>query len=123
MIRFRAVILTILFSLLAVNPFADSVERSDTAGNKVSVITTKDKKLVYYFEINQDIFPAAWRIVKKAVEEAEKLHADIIFIQMNTYGGMVNIADSIRTKLLNTGITKIIFINKNAASAGALISM
>ncbi len=42
---------------------------------------------------------------------------------MNTYGGEVSAADSIRTKLLNAKIPVYVFINDNAASAGALISI
>jgi membrane-bound serine protease (ClpP class) len=36
---------------------------------------------------------------------------------------MVDIADSIRTKLLNTKLRTVVWIDKNAASAGALISI
>lgn len=81
------------------------------------------KMLVYVFELNQGIDPAAWRIVKKAVEEAEAMHADYIIMRLNTYGGMVDFADSIRTKLLNAKPITIVFIDHNAASAGALISI
>ena len=42
---------------------------------------------------------------------------------MNTYGGMVVFADSIRTLLLKTEIPTIAYINNNAASAGALIAI
>jgi membrane-bound serine protease (ClpP class) len=42
---------------------------------------------------------------------------------MNTYGGMVDAADSIRTKILNSKIPVYVFIDNNAASAGALISI
>ena len=40
---------------------------------------------------------------------------------MNTYGGEVVYADSIRTRILNTETPVCVFINNNAASAGALI--
>ncbi len=79
--------------------------------------------LVFKFEINQEINPGAWRITKKAIEEAEKQRADIILIRLNTYGGLVNSADSIRTLLLNCRIPIFIFIDNNAASAGALIAI
>jgi len=49
--------------------------------------------------------------------------ADIIIIHMNTYGGLVDMADSIRTKILNSNIPVYVFIDDNAASAGALISI
>lgn len=51
------------------------------------------------------------------------MKADYILIQMNTYGGLLEIADSIRTAILNTKIPVWVFIDNNAASAGALISI
>jgi len=81
------------------------------------------KKKIYTFTLSQDIMPAAWRLVKRAIEEAEAMNADYIIIRLNTYGGLVNIADSIRTKLLNAKPITIVFIDNNAASAGALISI
>jgi len=78
---------------------------------------------VYTFEIRQEIGPAVWRLTKKAMEEAKKMDADAVIIHMNTYGGMVNYADSIRTLLLNFKIPVYVFIDNNAASAGALISI
>ena len=42
---------------------------------------------------------------------------------MNTYGGQVDAADSIRTRILNCTIPVYVFIDNNAASAGALISI
>jgi len=49
--------------------------------------------------------------------------ADIVLIEMSTYGGMLESADSIRTKLLNSPIPVFCFIHHNAASAGALIAI
>lgn len=81
------------------------------------------KKTVYHFKIMQEIGPAAWRQTQKAFEEAEKLNASFILLHMNTYGGLVDAADSIRTKIINSKIPVIAFIDNNAASAGALISI
>ncbi len=80
-------------------------------------------KLIYKINIKENIMPAAWRSVKVGFEEAQNLKADIILIHMNTYGGMVDVADSIRTKILNSKIPVWVFIDNQAASAGALISI
>ncbi|MDY0199037.1 MAG: NfeD family protein [Tenuifilaceae bacterium] len=80
-------------------------------------------KLVYKINIKEDIMPAAWRHVQRGFKEASELKADIMLIHMNTYGGLVNMADSIRTKLLNSPIPVWVFIDNQAASAGALISI
>jgi membrane-bound serine protease (ClpP class) len=57
------------------------------------------------------------------MEEAVAQKADLIIIHMNTYGGTLDDADSIRTKILSSPIPVYVFIDKNAASAGALISI
>lgn len=80
-------------------------------------------KLIYKINIKENIMPATWRTVKVGFEEAQNLNADIILIHMNTYGGMVEVADSIRTKILNSEIPVWVFIDNQAASAGALISI
>ncbi|RLD42342.1 MAG: nodulation protein NfeD [Bacteroidetes bacterium] len=78
---------------------------------------------IYTFNIHEMIAPPVWRTTKLAIENAEEENADLILIHMNTYGGMLDAADSIRTKILNTDIPIYVFIDKNAASAGALISI
>lgn len=78
---------------------------------------------VYRFEIKEDIGPNSWRTVKNAYDEAESRNVDWIIMEMNTFGGMVNFADSIRSRILDSQLQSIVFINHNAASAGALISL
>jgi membrane-bound serine protease (ClpP class) len=79
--------------------------------------------LVYKFDIKKEIAPPVWHTTKKALEEAVEKKADIILIEMSTYGGMLESADSIRTKILDSPIPVYVFINHNAASAGALIAI
>jgi membrane-bound serine protease (ClpP class) len=85
---------------------------SDTSGKKV-----------FYFEIHQDIMPSAWRTVQSAMEEAESINADYIVLSLDTYGGLLDAADSIRTRLLASKIPILVHITNNAASAGALIAL
>lgn len=82
-----------------------------------------NEKLVYKFNIKENIAPAIWRQTKQAFTEADSLKADLFLIHMNTYGGTVVDADSIRTRILNSKIPVVVFIDNNAASAGALISI
>ncbi|PCH93390.1 MAG: serine protease [Bacteroidetes bacterium] len=83
----------------------------------------ESKTIVYKFNIKEDIGPGIWRQTLQAFAEAEEANADYIIIHMNTYGGTVVHADSIRTKILNTKTPIFVFIDNNAASAGALISI
>ncbi len=83
----------------------------------------QDTTIVLKFDMNEEVAPALWRKTQKAFEKADEVKADVILIHMNTYGGMVVSADSIRTKILNSHIPVYVFIDNNAASAGALISI
>lgn len=89
----------------------------------LSVNAQEKPKKVYTFKIDSDIDPAMNRRVKLALEEAVNQEASLIIIEMDTYGGAVNDADDIRTMILESDIPVYVFINKDAASAGALISI
>jgi membrane-bound serine protease (ClpP class) len=78
---------------------------------------------VFVMEIRDQIDPRMTRYVNLALEEATKSKADYLLINMDTYGGTLNDADIIRAKLLNFPKPVMVFINPNAASAGALISI
>jgi membrane-bound serine protease (ClpP class) len=87
------------------------------------VFAQEKQKKVFTFAIDQDIDPAMNRRVKLALDQAEALQVDVILIEMDTYGGAVTDADEIRTRILESKIPVYVFINKDAASAGALISI
>lgn len=102
----------IIIFILTVFPFASVLP--DQANKNI---------LIYTFDINDMIAAPTWRITQKAFEEAQSLNADLIIIRLNTYGGTLDAADSIRTKILNSKIPVWVFIDNNAASAGALIAI
>jgi len=83
----------------------------------------KKEKLVYKLNIKEEITKATWRQTQQAFDAADSLGADVFLIHMNTYGGLVLDADSIRTKILQSPIPVYVFVDNNAASAGALISI
>lgn len=78
---------------------------------------------IYVYEINDNIAKPALRKTEKAVAEAKSQHADYLLLELNTFGGELDAADKIRTLLLNAPMPTLVFINNNAASAGALISI
>ncbi|MBQ7213789.1 MAG: nodulation protein NfeD [Bacteroidales bacterium] len=81
------------------------------------------KKTIYKFDIKQEVGPALLRIVRQSMEEAQRLDADLIVVHMNTYGGQLDAADSIRTRLLRSPVPVYVFVDNNAISAGALIAI
>ena len=88
-----------------------------------SARVSAQKTQVYYYKIDDNISKPALRLTEKAVKEAEEGKYDCLFLELNTFGGELDAADKIRTLLLNTKVPSIVFINNNAASAGALISI
>ena len=62
--------------------------------------------------------PATVRQVTRCLEEATALNASCVVIDMNTYGGVLDAADSIRTMLLDYPAPTMLSINNQAASAG-----
>ncbi|MEO1652433.1 MAG: NfeD family protein [Bacteroidota bacterium] len=81
------------------------------------------KEKVFIMEIKAEIDPRMARYVKLALEEARQQKADYVVVDMNTYGGRVDNADEIATSILNFEKPVFVFINNNAASAGAWISI
>jgi membrane-bound serine protease (ClpP class) len=81
------------------------------------------ENLIYKINLKKEINSTTWLYIQKGFSEAEQKKADAILIHMNTYGGEVLYADSIRTRLLNSKIPVYVFVDNNAASAGALIAI
>jgi membrane-bound serine protease (ClpP class) len=77
----------------------------------------------YRIRLDQDIDPAAQRLVVLGLEKAAEAEADYVLLDINTYGGAVDAADSIRSAILRYDRPVIAFVNMQAASAGALISI
>ena len=77
----------------------------------------------YRIRLDGDIDAAAQRLVVMGLEKASESEADYVLLDLNTYGGAVNSADSIRTAILRYEKPVIVYVNMQAASAGALISI
>lgn len=103
----------------------DSLNVVDIAPNQVTSNSDSEfsKMKVYLFEIHDEIGPGATRITENAIKAAYENNADYLLLDLNTFGGLVDDADKIRTALLECEIPTIVFIRNNAASAGALISI
>ena len=77
----------------------------------------------YVINVREEISPGMARKLGKALDEAQAQKVDLVILNMNTYGGLLDAADTMRTRLMNFPIPVVAFINNNAASAGALIAI
>lgn len=77
----------------------------------------------YRIRLDQDINSASRYQVTAGLEKAAEAEADYVILDLNTYGGEVSAADSIRSAILRYDRPVIAYVNMQAASAGALISI
>ena len=83
-----------------------------------------DSLTVFYrIRLDQDIDKSSERLVSIGLDKALKAESDYVILDLDTYGGAVDAADSIRSAILGCPVPVIAYINMQAASAGALISI
>lgn len=80
-------------------------------------------KDIYMLRLDDEIGSNTWRYTRQALDEAANRGSEMVIVHLNTYGGSVVHADSIRTALLNFPRPVVAFVDNNAASAGALIAL
>lgn len=78
---------------------------------------------VYVLDLDDEVDALMWMHTKRACEEARAMGADLMVVHVNTYGGAVDYADSIRTALMRMPMPTVAYVDPNAASAGALITL
>lgn len=88
-----------------------------------TIYAQNSKPLIYKINIKENIGSNTWVYLQNGMHEALNKEADCVLLHMNTYGGAVAEADSMRTAILNFPLPVYVFIDNNAASAGALISI
>ncbi|MBB6610824.1 nodulation protein NfeD [Pontibacter sp. Tf4] len=86
-------------------------------------IVQAQQQKVLLMEIKAEIDPRTNRYTELALNHATEIKADHVLLVLDTFGGALNDADEIRKRILEYPKPVYVFINKNAASAGALISL
>ena len=102
----------IIFTIIFISLISKNIYCKDNA--KIYVI----KKLEFQ-EINR--WYAAY--IKKAIKKAGDEGASLIILELDTPGGLLSSALSIKNYIIESDIPVVAYINKNALSAGALISL
>ncbi|MEX2232676.1 MAG: NfeD family protein [Cyclobacteriaceae bacterium] len=89
----------------------------------LSMASLMAQQKVLVMEIKDVIDPRMHRYVDLALMEADQRKADLVIIEMDTYGGVLTDAKEIVDKIMHFTKPVWVFINSDAASAGALISI
>jgi len=77
---------------------------------------------VYVVPVKGLIDGALANYLERALADASENRASVVVLHVDTFGGLVDAADQIRKTILDADVQTVAFIDKNAASAGALIS-
>ena len=89
----------------------------------LSLFSSGKEKSIFVIPVKGEISKATERILSRGLREAKDKNCDFVVIHLNTYGGAVASADSMRSSLLRFPKPVIAFIDNQAVSAGALISI
>ncbi len=88
-----------------------------------SLIAEAEQPTVFVLPLHDEVDTHMWLQTRRAVEQAKAEGAELFVVHINTYGGAVDAADSIRTALMRLSIPTVAYVDNNAASAGALITL
>ena len=86
-------------------------------------ISSSQEKRIFVIPVKGEISKATERTLSKGLQQADEKGYDFVIVHLNTYGGAVASADSMRSALLRFPVPVAAFIDNQAVSAGALISI
>lgn len=89
----------------------------------VSAQETGTENSVVIIPIHGTIEPGMGQFLDRAITEAEESGASTIILDINTPGGRLDTVLEMRTSILDTDIPVIAYVNREAFSAGALITI
>jgi len=111
MVRKTAVVICLLLAWLSF--------RNEFPGAQVEVPASS---LVYHLKIATDVDNVLAAHLARTLSIAEKNGAKLIIVDLNTPGGLLLGAWKITNSLVSTKIPTVAWVNKNGASAGAMIT-
>lgn len=78
---------------------------------------------VYHIPLQNEVEKALYTFLAQSLDEAKENDADLIVIDMDTPGGVVNDAENIAELLANSETPIVVYINNRALSAGAYLAL
>jgi membrane-bound serine protease (ClpP class) len=85
-----------------------------------------DVPLVIVMTADGPIMPPMLEYISRGIAAAEKDNAEVLIIQLNTPGGLINVMEQINTEIRASKVPVVIYVSPSggmAASAGALVTM
>jgi membrane-bound serine protease (ClpP class) len=112
----------VAFAALLIAPRAGAQEARFAPDRLGTVADTLGEGPVFVVPVEGMIDAALANYIDRALEDAEEADAALVLFDIDTFGGLVDAADQIRSAILHTPVPTVAFVDPNAASAGALIS-
>ncbi len=78
---------------------------------------------VYVVTLDDTIDYAAEDLIARAMQEANLAMSPLLIVEIDTYGGYIDSAITIKDMILSSPVPTVTFVNKKALSAGALIAL
>ncbi len=78
---------------------------------------------VYVVPVKGEIMEATATFVREKVEEYRQKDAALIVFEIDTYGGRIDAAETIKNAILDAGVPTVSWVNNKAESAGVLITI
>ena len=88
-----------------------------------AAIATAAERPVFVIPVHTEIDNSAFHHFRQGLRQAKEADASMLLVHLNTYGGAIDAADSIRTAIMRCELPTVAFVDVNAASAGALIAL
>ena len=77
----------------------------------ISAFGSDSLTVFYRIRVDQDIDQSSQRLVTLGLEKSREADADYVILDLNTYGGALNAADSIRAAVLRHDKPVIAYVN------------
>lgn len=87
------------------------------------LLSNSQENKIFVIPVKGEISKATERILSRGLRQATENNCDFVIIHLNTYGGAVSSADSMRSAILRFNLPVAAFVDNQAVSAGALISI
>jgi len=86
-------------------------------------LVAQNREPVFVIPVETEIDNSAAHHFNRGLKEAREHGASMVIVKLNTFGGALDAADSIRTAIMRLELPTVAFVDVNAASAGALIAL
>ncbi len=122
-ISYHLLVCAVATSLLGLGAASSRAAGDNTEQAQPTVSQETASAKAYLIPVKGEVDSRLARRIREGLENATAARAEVVIVEVDTFGGRLDAAVKIRDALLNADLRIIAFVNKRAISAGALISL